>query len=287
MAELDFINWIRKSSKPFKPVLVGPGDDSAVISVEFNKHFVVTTDTLLEGTHFKKQHTSPALIGRKAVTSSVSDIAAMGCKPEFALISLIFPDKIDRQYCETVFQGIKDTAIQYSIQIIGGDIVSGKCPLAINVTIIGSAFGYKPVLRSTARVNDVIMVTGYLGGSILGKHLEFEPRISTGIILNREFQINSMIDISDGLLVDLSHILIESGVGAVVNENKIPVSRDAEILSLKSNKSPLHHALSDGEDYELLFTATENVANKIIKSKAFDVPFFSYRSYKKLEGVVS
>ncbi len=285
MGELDFIKWIREHSKTVKPVLVGPGDDSAVISVDDNKSFVVTTDTLLDGTHFEKENCSPELIGRKAITSSVSDIAAMGCKPEFTLISLIFPEKTDRKYCETIFTGIKESADRYKIQIIGGDIVSGKSALAINVTVIGSAYGYKPVLRSNAKVNDVIMVTGKLGGSILRKHLQFEPRISAGIILNRKYNIHSMIDISDGLLVDLSHILDESGVGAVINESQIPISNDAEELSLKSKKSPLIHALTDGEDYELLFTASISVADKILISREFDVSFTVIGCIKKSKGL--
>ncbi|MGR3219320.1 MAG: thiamine-phosphate kinase [Candidatus Anammoxibacter sp.] len=271
MSELDFITWIKKQSKCKKPVLVGIGDDSAVIDVCNIKSFVISTDTLLDGTHFEQKKCTPKQIGRKAITSSISDIAAMGCKPVYVLISISFPSSSSKDYCKQIYNGFLDITNKYDVQIIGGDIVSGDCPLNINVTIIGTAVELKPVLRSGAKPGDIIMVTGELGGSILGKHLRFAPRVDEGIMLNKEFHVNSMIDISDGLLIDLHHIIKESNVGAVIDEQCIPVSKAAIKLSKTTKKSPISHAMTDGEDYELLFTVSKTNAVKIARSKMFDI----------------
>ena len=285
MRELDFIKWIKKQSKCKKPVLVGIGDDSAVIDVRNTKSFVITTDTLLDGTHFEQKKCSPKQIGRKAIASSISDIAAMGCKPVYALISISIPSSSSTEYCNQIYNGILDITNKYDVQIIGGDIVSGDCPLSINVTIIGTAAERKPVLRSGAKVGDIVMVTGKLGGSILGKHLQVEPRVDEGIILNKDFHVNSMIDISDGLLIDLHHILEESNVGAVIDEHCIPVSRDAIKLSRTTKKSPISHAMTDGEDYELLFTVTKTNAVKIARSKIFNIPLTEIGYIQKGNGL--
>lgn len=285
MSELDLIKWIRKHSKSDNRVIIGPGDDAAVIDTKHNKSLVISTDTILDGTHFVLNETTPELIGRKAITSSISDIAAMGCNPEYILISVIFPNNTDKLFCKKLFASINKTAAKYNVQIIGGDIVSGKTELAITATIIGSTSNQPPVKRSGAKIHDIIMITSKLGGSILRKHLKFEPRISEGLILNNDFKINSMIDISDGLLVDMAHILEESKVGAIIDECRIPISKDAVILSQKSGKSPLHHALTDGEDYELLFTVAGNKVEKIIESTKFKIPFSVIGCIQEKEGL--
>ena len=272
MSELDFIEWIKKQSKHKKPVLVGIGDDSAVIDVRNTNSFVITTDTLLDGTHFEQEKCTPKQIGRKAIASGISDIAAMGCKPAYALISISFSANSNKKYCKQIYGGILDITKKYDVQIIGGDIVSGDCPLNINVTTIGTTEGLKPVLRSGAKPGDVIMVTGKLGGSILGKHLRVEPRVAEGMKLNKDFKVNAMIDISDGLLIDLHHILEESSVGAVIDEHCVPISNDAIKLSKITKKAPISHAMTDGEDYELLFTVSETNAVKILRSNAFSIP---------------
>ena len=149
------------------------------------------------------------------------------------------------------------------------DIVSSKKTVVVNVTMYGKNEGLKPITRSGAMVDDVIMITGALGGSILGKHIMFKPRLKEGLLLNKKFSINSMIDISDGLAADLGHILEESGVGAVLYEDEVPISEDAKKLAHKTGLSTLHHALHDGEDYELLFTLSSKESKKLLASRSF------------------
>lgn len=285
MGELDFIKWIKENTKSKKPVLVGVGDDSAVIDISKNKSLIISTDTLLDGTHFIQNDCTPKLIGQKAITSSISDIAAMGCRPDYALVSISFPNNTDESYCKEMFSGIISTSHKYGLQIIGGDVVSGDCPLNINITVIGASISEEPIKRSGAKVNDVIMVTGNLGGAILGRHMTFEPRVFEGVSLNKRFMINSMIDISDGLLIDLFHILEESNLGAVIDEQTIPISSDAYKLSRKTKKSPLCHALTDGEDYELLFTVSETTAYDILKTTDFSVNLTQIGRIRKKKGL--
>ncbi|MFQ5957253.1 MAG: thiamine-monophosphate kinase, partial [Candidatus Brocadiales bacterium] len=226
MRESLYIKYLRAIQETSKDVPTGIGDDAAVVRVSQGL-YVLATDTLLEGTHFKLKDTSPRELGRKAVAASLSDIAAMGCRATFALISISFPSSTPIGFAKQLTKGINDTAAKYGVKIVGGDTISGRGPLFINVTVLGDANGLRPILRSGARPGDAIMVTGELGGSILGKHLRFEPRLDEAIYLTKNFRLHSMIDISDGLSLDLGHVLEESGVGAVLYEEHIPVSRAA------------------------------------------------------------
>jgi thiamine-monophosphate kinase len=180
---------------------------------------------------------------------------------------------------------MKKLAEAYKITIIGGDIVSSKKTLVVNVTMYGENEGLNPIARFGARVDDIIMVTGSLGGSILGKHATFIPRLKEGVLLNKKFNINSMIDISDGLAADLNHILKESGVGAILYEDEVPISADAKKLASKTGLSALHHALHDGEDYELLFTISEKESIKLLEYKSFPVRLSIIGHIKKSNGL--
>jgi thiamine-monophosphate kinase len=180
---------------------------------------------------------------------------------------------------------MKEEADEYNIKIIGGDIVSGKKMLAINVTMFGKNDGLKPITRSGAKVNDAIMITGTLGGSILKKHISFKPRLKESLILNKKFSINSMIDVSDGLAADLNHLLEESGTGAILYEDKIPISADAKKLARKTDLSALHHALHDGEDYELLFTLSNKESKKLLASRSLSIHVSKIGHIKKPHGL--
>jgi len=269
MDEFAFINWIKNTQKKTRSVICGIGDDCAVINVSKNNLCIITADMLLEGTHFDLAKHSAFEIGRKSIACSVSDIAAMGCQPSIAVVSLCFPNNTTQSFAKKFYKGMRDITEKYDISIVGGDIISGKAPFCVNITLLGKNDGLKPVLRKGARLKDLIFVTGSLGGSILGKHISFEPRLKEGIMLNKNFIIHAMIDISDGLTADLSHILKESHVGAVLYEDKIPVSGAAAKLSKETGRSPLHHALTDGEDYELLFVLSGPQARKLLQSKLF------------------
>ncbi len=246
--------------------MLGIGDDCAVIDVSSDKLCLITTDMLVDGTHFDLKKCTIREVGRKSIACSISDVAAMGCQPTVAVISICFPVHTTEKFARELYEGIWGIADKYDVEIVGGDIVSGRSPFCINVTMLGRDDGLKPIRRSGAKAGDMILVTGDLGGSILDKHLHFEPRLKEGLALNKNFTIHAMIDISDGLTADLNHILEESGVSAILYEDKIPISPAAVELSKKSGHTPLHHALSDGEDYELLMTVSKVQAKKVQSS---------------------
>src|SRR3990167_1178794 len=275
MGEFSFIQWIRERQKRRKDVILGIGDDCAAINVSYGRLCLITTDMLVAGTHFDLKKCSVRDVGRKAMACSISDVAAMGCQATVAAVSICFHDHTKEKFAQELYKGIWSIADKYDVEIVGGDIISGHSPLCINVTMLGRDEGLKPVRRSGARVGDKILVTGTLGGSLLGKHLYFEPRIKEGIVLNRNFSIHAMIDISDGLTADLNHILEESQVGAILYEDRIPISQAAVEISKKTGNPPLYHALSDGEDYELLFTLSKGQAKKVMESPLFKKGIFS------------
>ncbi|NUO09856.1 MAG: thiamine-monophosphate kinase [Candidatus Brocadia sp.] len=266
MGEFSFIEWIRKRQKRRKDVKLGIGDDCAVMDVSSDKLTLITTDMLVDGTHFDLKKCTIRDVGRKAIACSISDVAAMGCPPTVTVISICFPDHTTEKFARELYKGIWDISDKYNIEIVGGDIISGRSPFCINVTMLGRDDGLKPIRRSGARAGDAILVTGTLGGSILRKHLSFEPRLKEGLFLNKNFSMHAMIDISDGLTADLNHILEASGVGAILYKDQIPVSDAAMKLSKKTGHTPLYHALSDGEDYELLMTLSKAQAKRVLST---------------------
>lgn len=275
MGEFLFIQWIRKRQKRRRDVILGIGDDCAVINVSSDKLCLITTDMMVEGTHFDLEKCTIRDVGRKAIASNISDVAAMGCQATAAVISVCFPEHTSEKFARELYKGIWDIADKYHIEIVGGDTISGRSPLCINVTLLGRDEGLKPIVRSGARVGDLILVTGSLGGSILGKHIHFEPRLREGLMLNKNFTIHAMIDISDGLTADLNHILEESHVGAILYEDQIPLSEAAVRISKTTGNTPLYHALSDGEDYELVVIVSKGQAKKIMESGLFPKKIFS------------
>ena len=311
MRELDYIKYLRGFGDRPKEVLVGIGDDAAVVKWPREDLCVLTTDMLLDGTHFRLRGGRRGLVGaglsspqriclwhdlrlpaatitdvgRKAITCNISDVAAMGCRATLALVAISFPTLTKMSFARRLFQAMRETALEYGVYIVGGDTISGKGPLCICVTLLGRAEGLRPVTRSGARPGDAIMVTGSLGGSILGKHLSFEPRMKEALYLNKNYQLHSMIDISDGLSLDLGHIMEESSVGAVLYEKDIPISGDARRLARKTGLSPLHHALTDGEDYELLFTLNPREAERLLKDDTLKVPITLIGHIRKEKGL--
>jgi len=285
MDEFSFIKWIKSNQKKDKSIIIGIGDDCASIRIHGDKMLLVTTDMLVEGTHFDLKKNTPGEIGRKSIACSISDIAAMGCSAKYAVVSICFPQETKTKFARELYLGINKIADAFNIKIIGGDIVSGKKILVVNVTMYGKSEGLKTISRSGAKVDDVIMITGALGGSILGKHITFKPRLKEGLVLNKKFSINSMIDVSDGLAADLGHILEESGVGAVLYEDEVPISEDAERLARKTGLSGLHHALHDGEDYELLFTLSDKESKKLLAYRPFSVRLSKIGHINKSKGI--
>ncbi len=285
MRERDYIRYLRKFKDKPKEVVVGIGDDAAVIKLPREDLYVLTTDMVLEGTHFRFEECSIADVGRKAMACNISDVAAMGCRAVLALVAISFPTSTRMGLAKRLFESMRKTALEYGVHIIGGDTISGKAPLNICITLLGRSEGLRPVTRSGARPGDAILVTGTLGGSILGKHFSFQPRMKEALYLNKNYRLHSMIDISDGLSLDLAHILEESKVGAVLYEEKMPVSEDALIVSRTTGLSPLHHALTDGEDYELLFTLGAREAERLLEKNALGVPITLIGHIRREKGL--
>ncbi len=260
--EFDFIQWIRSQQTPSELVKIGVGDDLAALNWPKDDLLLVGCDQVLDGVHFDSKIHSPRAIGKKAMNRNLSDCAAMACLPAAALATVALPRGIGEDYAKELYLGLKEAADVFNCPIVGGDTGSWDGKLALTVTILGRADGITPITRSGAKPGDMIFVSGPLGGSILGRHLIFEPRIKAARLIARLKVVTSMIDLSDGLSRDLAHICRESGVGAVVNADQIPIHTDALAAFRQDHRSPLEHALHDGEDYELLFTASALVGGQ-------------------------
>ncbi|MCC6741021.1 MAG: thiamine-monophosphate kinase [Planctomycetia bacterium] len=246
--EFDLIAWIRRAASRGRGVRTGIGDDCAVLDLPGGR-LLATTDVIVSGVDFLPRE-NPVLIGRKAANVNFSDVAAMGGRPLWLLASLTLPPGLPAHWARKVTRGLLDACRAAGASLVGGDLSATSGPAAICCTALGEA--RKPVLRSGARPGDAIGVTGPCGGSILRRHLTFRPRVDEGLRLARV--ATAMIDVSDGLTADLDHILDESRVGADLDSRAIPVHADARRVARRSGRTPLDHALTDGEDFELLFT---------------------------------
>lgn len=270
MTEFDHIFWLRARTPATPRVLIGPGDDCAAL-IPPTRELLVTTDMLMDGTDFVVAEVGPRRAGRKAMAANLSDIAAMAGVPMGAVVSVALPRGADTprspgDFAEQLYLGLRDVADAFDVPIVGGDTNSWAGPLVVSVTALGEATAPGPVTRSGAKPGDWVFVTGPLGGSILGHHLDFTPRVREALILHETVELHAMIDVSDGLSADLNHILEESHCGAVLMAEAIPVSRAAVELSRTSGMTPLQHALGDGEDFELVFTVSPTNGEKLLRA---------------------
>lgn len=259
LGEIRLIQHLAKDIRVDKSVIEGIGDDTAVIKWTKDKYLLFTCDMLFEDVHFKLKKAKPFQIGWKALARNVSDIAAMGGMPRYALVSIGLNPNLPVSFVDNLYKGMRALADKFGINIIGGD-TSRSQKLVIDVSLIGEVEKRNLVTRSGAKKGDVILATGAFGGSIKGRHLNFMPRLNEARGLTKNFKINSMIDVSDGLVLDLWRILNASGVGARIYQNAIPVSKEADSFE---------KAIYDGEDFELLFTMG------IKEAKRFFRTFFS------------
>ncbi len=253
IGEFGLIERMRKSIKTDSSVIVGSGDDCAVLEFDKKHYQLFTCDMLVEGVDFTK-NTDPSLVGRKALAVSISDIASCGGIPRYAVVSMGIAKNYSVESVDKILKGMVNLANAYKVNIVGGDI-SKSSKLVLDLSMLGVVEKKFLTLRNGARKGDIIFVSGALGGSIKGKHLKFTPRLKEARLLVKNFKVNSMIDISDGLTQDLNHILKTSNKGAVIYESLIPISRDAR---------GLEDALSGGEDFELLFTLAHPQAKKLL-----------------------
>ena len=252
-SEFELIKEIVKKIPKNHQGLIGIGDDCGVRLVPRGTNLLVTTDTLVEGVDFEMRQVSADKVGRKALAVNLSDIAAMGAKPFAFVVALGIPKGMPQSWIKKFYSGMNPLIQKYELDCLGGDISSAK-EFFVAITMIGIAEKKRFVRRVGARSGEAIFVTGELGGSILRKQFLFQPRINEAQFLVQKFKPSAMIDISDGFLQDLGHVLESSGVGARLSGSEIPVSGDAVTLSRRSKKTAFQHALSDGEDFELVFT---------------------------------
>jgi thiamine-monophosphate kinase len=263
--EFAFIDWIRRRTPINDRVMIGPGDDAAAVRFTPNRVTLITTDMLMEGTCFRLNETIPRLVGRKAMAVNLSDMAAMAGRPVGAVVSLALPAQGGRALAEELYLGMRELADAYDTAIVGGDTNSWTAPLVIAVTLFGEATARGPICRKGAQPGDWLLVTGPLGGSILGKHLRFTPRINEALRLHELADIHAMIDISDGLAADVWHICTESRCGAILRAESIPIMPEANLM--KDGKLPLEHAMCDGEDFELVLAVSPEDGNNLIQSQ--------------------
>ena len=265
--EFELIDWIQKRIPAHAQVPVGIGDDAALLKFTRNGESLVTVDMLLEGVHFTLETATPFQIGWKSLGVNLSDIAAMGGRAVAAVVSIALPRGRAWELAQGIQEGIDAMARQFNVGIAGGDTNTWDGPLVINITAMGEPMGNGPIRRSGAQPGDWILVTGSLGGSIAGKHLTFLPRLEEARLLQERVELHAMIDISDGLAADLHHILEESHVGAKIIAAHVPISSAAQ--SASDGRSPLAHALGDGEDFELLLTLAPGDAQSLLANPLF------------------
>jgi thiamine-monophosphate kinase len=278
--ELDFIRWLREQLPSHPNAPLGLSDDAAIVSLAGQSNVVVTIDTLTDGVDFRLELDEPRRIGRQALAANLSDLAAMAAAPVAAVISLVLPRNDSRtnnslNLAIALYEGLMPLANEYNVAIAGGDTNTFDGPLVISVAAIGRLSARGPLTRSGGKPGDWLLVTGSLGGSILGHMFDFTPRVREAIALHEHYELHAAIDISDGLALDASRLANESRCGAVIYTDRVPVSADAVELSRQEKAAQLqiaalHHALSDGQDFELLIAAPPETAQRILQERPIE-----------------
>jgi len=265
LGEFGLIDALKSFAPVSKAVIKGIGDDTAVLPYSKSEYLLLTTDMLAEDVHFTRRM-PPRSIGHKALACSISDIAAMGGWPTFAVVSIGIPRNLPVLFIKEIYKGIERLARDFNVSIVGGDTIKTD-KIVINIALLGLVEKKYLVTREGARPRDWIFVTGPLGGSFKsGRHLNFMPRLTQARFLVEKFRPSAMMDISDGLSGDLGHILKAGKVGARLDHASIPRHQGAS----------LSQALNDGEDFELLFTLSPARARSLMDWQARQRSFYFY-----------
>jgi thiamine-monophosphate kinase len=248
---LSIRNWLGTTNPPAP---FGIGDDCAVLPRPRGIQ-VVTVDPVIFGRHFDANASGRA-VGAKLLKRNLSDVASMGARPTFAVVSLVLDRGVRTEWLRQFYLGIADAARRYGVAVVGGDVAQADGSLTASLTLLGEAGETRVLTRNGAKIGERIYVTGELGGSILGHHLRFEPRLTEGAWLAKQKAVTAMMDVSDGLAKDLWSLMPANGFPALRAE-AVPISAAAKRLARKTGRPSLYHALSDGEDYELAFTLAQ------------------------------
>ncbi len=267
-------------------IVEGIGDDAAILRCGKGRNLLLLTcDTLVEGIHFRK-HTPFYRIGWKAMGCNLSDIAAMGGIPRFAVVSLACPARITVKEIDDLYAGMTELGDKFGVAVVGGDTVESPRALVVTVALVGEVEENSYVTRTGAKPGDVICVTGTLGGSLLGRHLDFVPRVDEGRFLALHCHPTAMIDLSDGLGSDLTKLVQASQTTAEIFTEAIPISDAAIRLARRQRIPPVRKALFDGEDFELLFTLRKEGADDCLRifRKNFSTPVTAIGRVKRGRG---
>jgi thiamine-monophosphate kinase len=264
-------------------VLVGVGDDCAVLDLGGDQALLATCDALLDGSRFLQRVATPEQIGRHAMATNLSDIASMGGVPSYALVSLLLPADLPAAFVDGIYRGLREEAERYGAVIVGGNIV-GAPALGLDITLLGRVRRGQALLRSGSRPGDALLMTGTLGEAAAGLHLLLHPEVEVpesiaarlkaaqltptpcvpeGRLLATLGVVTAMLDISDGLAADLGHLCACSGVGARLDEAALPITESTRQAAQHARQSALDWALYGGEDYQLLFTTSPEAVPRI------------------------
>ncbi len=265
--ETDFVDWLVARIPPDPRLEVPPGDDAAVLRPPAMRRTVVTVDMLTAGVDFiLGPDCSPRQVGHKALAVSLSDLAAMGARPEAVVVAVCLPHDAAPGLPEGIHDGLATLAAEHNVALAGGDTNAWDGPLVISTTALGSVPPGKAWRRDGARVGDLIVVTGPCGGSLLGRHLRVTPRCREAAEIAAALSVHAAIDISDGLSLDLSRMMTASQAGCLLDLAAVPIHADAVTMSRQENngRTPLDHALADGEDFELLLAMRPEEARRLL-----------------------
>jgi len=253
LGENRLIKQLTARLKPCADVIAGPGDDCAVVAAPDNDRLLLLkTDCVVERVHFQPND-KPSSVGWKAMARTLSDFAAVAGLPQFALVTLVVSADREMRWVKEIYRGLHRAADRFAVAIVGGETSRTDGPAMVSVAVAGTVEEDRWVSRAGGKVGDALFVTGKLGGSIGGKHLNFTPRIAEARWLSSNFSIHAMMDLSDGLGADLPRLAAASGVGFAIEEKALPRARGCSVDA----------AINDGEDYELLFAIAPNDANSL------------------------
>ncbi|MCE5244789.1 MAG: thiamine-phosphate kinase [Syntrophobacteraceae bacterium] len=290
VSELGEFGLIRRIAGLLPPapadVIVGIGDDVAVLDAGGGEYLLATCDVQVENVHFLRNSITPFQLGRKVAAINVSDIAAMGGTPSWALVSLALPPEMEVSFVDGLYEGLREMMREAGGAVVGGNLSKAAAEIVIDLCLLGRVAPDHLILRNGARPGDLILVTGLLGDSRAGlecilnpglpvpaqsraaveaRHLAPQPRLREGQALGRSMRVRAMADVSDGLVGDMGHICRASGAGAVIRAESLPVSAACGDVAAALGRSALDLALAGGEDYELLFTVAPESASQVRK----------------------
>lgn len=270
IGEFGLIEDLARLLPPGEAVVEGIGDDAAVLAGrKRDSYLLLATDSIAEGVHFRRR-AAPRRVGRKALAVNLSDIAAMGGRPLWAVVNLGLPEETTVRYCREIYRGLAGLAEEFSLSVVGGDTFRSPAGVVISVTVVGEVEKKRCVRRSGARPGEVLCLTGRLGESPGAKHLDFTPRLREARFLGAHTPPTAMIDISDGLFADLGRLCRASGVGAVIGEDSLPLAGSIR----RRGTAAVIRAAGKGEEFELLLSLPPAAAEELCRAlpAALDTP---------------